>query len=100
MKTLLKTSTKLPVTGFLCEAYDEITPEPHLATAEYKLCENNPYDGITVTYTYRCDAHTTGLTGFTRQNVQSDTDERCLACGASISPDEPGYYDHAKGRCR
>lgn len=99
MRTLLKASTKLSVTGFLCEVYDEITPEPHLAVAEYKLTEQNIHDGITVSYTYRCEAHTADLTGYSRKDVPSVAQEFCYTCEAPISPDEPGYYNHVKGRC-
>lgn len=86
--------------SFLCEQETSPTDmcgEP--ATAEYKYTEKDPYDGITITYTYRCDAHTADLTRYTKIKLPTNVDELCNTCGASISPDDLDYYSHQKGRC-
>lgn len=95
MKTLIALTNRTRTTPhtYLCEQ-DEVA---HPATAEYKKTELDAHDGITVTYTYRCDAHTSDLTDFTRKDVESDTPDESACCGAPI--DDYGYcsdcHEHA-----
>lgn len=93
------TRKRILTPGFLCEQDTDASVCGKLATAEYKYTERDPYDGITITYTYRCNEHTADLTRYTKINLQPNVDELCSACGASISPDDLDYYPHLKGRC-
>lgn len=104
-----KFTTLQPTTGFLCEY---LSPTgllcAHTATLAYVTSENDPYDGLNITNTYRCskhaildhDKHQTFILPYRKTSSSLDLPDTCLACGATISPDEPGYYDHVKGRCR